>query len=1494
MPKNEVVIRISGDNKEAVNAVNGLIKLLDRLPALVSKISASTQAMAKTADASLGKVNQRSQALNKTLSETSTKMAAANRAAKGADQGASSLAASGKKAADGVASIGKTITILERVNGKYREVAMSAQRLAAVQQSIAASSKTWGGGSIGGMGGPVRAFPDETFGKQVRASIQHVVQLSAKVSAFAGVAAGAFGKAASSVMQFTNNLRTGALSALNGIQRPFQNLFSDLGKSISSIRAYGIVVTDSFRLVTQGLTNIARSFTFFISLPMAAFFGTLVRGAVDFEDALVRVGKTTGLWGDKLLKLRESLREIGRWTSTSYVDLATIAEQIGQLGVTSENAIVRLTDLFNQMAVTTDLTAEDVAINMGKIANAFEWGLNTEEGVKNLERLGNVINELENQTASSANEIVTSLFKFAQSAQQVGISAAEATALSAAINSMGFSASEAGVGLKNLTLYMIKNSDVVSAAMKNTERYSTQQKVLNEINRDAVDVLLDIGEAASRSEEKAQTFLKLMEIGNLRGGRALAALANNVDLVRQYLSVANKEWQNQTSLWVEYQRALTSTKAQMGILKNNVTDLGITVGDILLPKINLLIQILVPALQEAGAWFKALDEKTQLWAIAIAMAAIAAAPLMFFLEQILHGVALISLGFSQLLKIIPMLLSSISSLIPLVMSVGRFFLGWPGLIIAGIVGVLKVLSMLGVDIAGFFQNLADRAIAWGERLAASYADGFIGGALRWIVAAMKWVANLIASFFQGHSPPKQGPLSTIDKWGKGVMDSYLKGFYLADFDILNGIGRIIERILTMGADEKQMPGALKKLAGAREAMAKLIDIFNKTGEISKSLISKITSGLGDMGGKVSNLITLWLQYNKIQRDLEDLEKRRKQVTKNYEKEIDLIGNSNMSLEEKVAAIREAQFARDEELRSIDKEQEGLEEQKDTVGEQLKLQQAIIDTLTDQQDIFARIADGMKKMAEEVGQGVADAIGGAFEGLGDANPIEEAQNAINDLATQVEDVKKRFSGGKSLFNALVAGFKGEARANLTGMDQDIRGLYEKLYQIGEQARVVYDKIMLWKDGIIAAKDRIVEFINQAKNIEINLKINMPSTNIGGFFKGFKEGFLKSFVAIVGPTWKVLVDNATKFWDALVKLWDAASKVFTFLGSPQGKGVMEVLGAILGFVAGLILGIFVGALNLLATLFLFIGRQIINLNTVMANFWAWLLPIIGEHLPAFIEGLKKGFADLPGAVSTTLAGFAGTVSQKFEEVRAAIALKWLEVWNDVTTWWTSIKENVAYWIMFIVANIVVWAIDTYTKVTEWWQNAYDAIEAKLAEIIGNVEQKIKDIIAKFTAESVITSLYNAGSAIIQGVWDGMKAKWAEVIAWAKRVLDSLPDAIKDLLDINSPSKVMIPIGVGIMEGIMAGMGIMEGQLADKLRMSVGNPIVTVGNSLSTFGRINAPALSAVGSTGGSINIEVTINDPVVREDADLERLAKKVGDELAKRLREKQRYGGQTMF
>lgn len=66
-----------------------------------------------------------------------------------------------------------------------------------------------------------------------------------------------------------------------------------------------------------------------------------------------------------------------------------------------------------------------------------------------------------------------------------------------------------------------------------------------------------------------------------------------------------------------------------------------------------------------------------------------------------------------------------------------------------------------------------------------------------------------------------------------------------------------------------------------------------------------------------------------------------------------------------------------------------------------------------------------------------------------------------------------------------------------------------------------------------------------------------------------------------------------------------------------------------------------------------------------------------------------------------------------------------------------------------------------------------------------------------------LWDLGTQALEGLWNGMKNKWNDVSGWVTDVPGKILGIFQKGLQINSPSKVMIPIGEGVMEGIQNGM-------------------------------------------------------------------------------------------
>ena len=84
---------------------------------------------------------------------------------------------------------------------------------------------------------------------------------------------------------------------------------------------------------------------------------------------------------------------------------------------------------------------------------------------------------------------------------------------------------------------------------------------------------------------------------------------------------------------------------------------------------------------------------------------------------------------------------------------------------------LDIFNVIYNSIANFFRNLSKNTLTWGKNLIINFANGIRNG-ITAVKEAVGWLGNAISNMLKSQSPPKEGPLSTIDKWGVGLMKTY--------------------------------------------------------------------------------------------------------------------------------------------------------------------------------------------------------------------------------------------------------------------------------------------------------------------------------------------------------------------------------------------------------------------------------------------------------------------------------------------------------------------------------------------------------------------------------------------------------------------------------------------------------------------------------------------------------------------------------------------------
>jgi hypothetical protein len=104
------------------------------------------------------------------------------------------------------------------------------------------------------------------------------------------------------------------------------------------------------------------------------------------------------------------------------------------------------------------------------------------------------------------------------------------------------------------------------------------------------------------------------------------------------------------------------------------------------------------------------------------------------------------------------------------------------------------------------------------------------------------------------------------------------------------------------------------------------------------------------------------------------------------------------------------------------------------------------------------------------------------------------------------------------------------------------------------------------------------------------------------------------------------------------------------------------------------------------------------------------------------------------------------------------------------------------------------------------AWDTVTAKVTEVSARIQQFASDIVTWFA--ELPARMMEIGGQIIDGLWQGISAKWEEVKANIAGMATYVSDSFKSALGIQSPSRVMHEVGVNVMQGLDNGMNSMRG--------------------------------------------------------------------------------------
>lgn len=346
------------------------------------------------------------------------------------------------------------------------------------------------------------------------------------------------------------------------------------------------VVQVIVKATDQATPNLLKAKATVLALQTAVVgaIGASIKAAIDFESSFAGVRKTVDASEAEFAALAQGFRNMAKEIPVAVNDLNRIGEAAGQLGIKKEN-ILGFTRVVADLGVATNLTAEDAGNAMARIANIT--GLAQDE----FDRLGSAIVALGNTSATTESEIVEFGLRIAGAGEIAGLTEAQILGIGAAMSSVGVEAEAGGTAAQKVLLGI---TEAVNTGSEKLEVFAataglSAEEFAKAWQTDAGDAFRLFVEGLGAQGQAAFQTLDKLDLTDQRLIRSFLSLSGAGDLLARSMQTATDAFAENNALAEEAEKRYATTASQIQILRNQLTDLGITIGSEILPVLNEFI-----------------------------------------------------------------------------------------------------------------------------------------------------------------------------------------------------------------------------------------------------------------------------------------------------------------------------------------------------------------------------------------------------------------------------------------------------------------------------------------------------------------------------------------------------------------------------------------------------------------------------------------------------------------------------------------------------------------------------------------------------------------------------------------------------------------------------------------------------------------------------------------------------------------------------------------
>lgn len=413
-------------------------------------------------------------------------------------------------------------------------------------------------------------------------------------------------------------------------------------------------------------------------MPVTAAVGGLgaaaVKVASDFDSAMSQVAAVSGATGKDLEALRDKAREMGSKTKFSASEAAEAMNYMAMAGWKTNDMLSGIEGIMNLAAAS----GEDLATTSDIVTDALTaLGLSAEDSGHFADILA--------AASSNANTNVSMMgetFKYcAPVAGALGFSAEDTAEAIGLMANAGIKSSQAGTAMRSMMTNLTGEVKFVGDAFGELTIQTTNT---DGSMRSLGDILADCRAAFSQMSESEKAANAEALVGKNAMSGFLAVMNAAPGDIEKLNSAINNCDGTAEKMAATMQDNLAG---QLTILKSQLEELAISIGEILMP----YIRQIVGWIQGLVDWLNGLDEGTKKIIVTVALVAAALGPVLIVIGKVVGAIGTIMTVVPQIAGAISGVIGFVSGTVIPAISAVVAAIGWVPLAIAAVVAILVVL-----------------------------------------------------------------------------------------------------------------------------------------------------------------------------------------------------------------------------------------------------------------------------------------------------------------------------------------------------------------------------------------------------------------------------------------------------------------------------------------------------------------------------------------------------------------------------------------------------------------------------------------------------------------------------------------------------------------------------------------------------------------------------------------------------------------------------------